>query len=398
MSNQLQVIQPKLIPQSQGNFVLIKMPEGYRGHLHCLDFVIETNYKVIDAKIAYLLGISHEWCTEYIGGEQNFTKFKVKALHGIYGVLDCITVEQFHILCSKARNTRADKYQPKLLELISQVLPITRHDDKENQIMTTNQLININQQKIGDQQVNAVSARELWKFLESKREFTHWVKPYITEDNDYGFVEGVDFIAVDVGVNRISQQVMKDYWFTIDMAKEVSMLSKTEKGKQARKYFIECERKANNPQLTIPQSYSAALLEAAKLAEQTEKLQLELKSKDEQIAHDKAFTKLGKMMTMADATIKVGDYAIMLQNEHGIKIGQNRLFEWLREHGYLCKEEKQKNRPTQKSMELGLFTYTQRLITTNHGEEIFSFTPRLTGKAQVYFIDKLIKDFSPTAA
>lgn len=249
MSNQLQVIQPKIIPQSQGNFVLIKMPEGYRGHLHCLDFVIETNYKVIDAKIAYLLGISHEWCTEYIGGEQNFTKFKVKALYGIYGVLDCITVEQFHILCSKARNTRADKYQPKLLELISQVLPLTRHDDKENQIMTTNQLININQQQIGDQQVNAVSARELHKFLESKRKFTDWVKPYVSEDNDYGFVQGIDFIRTHAGVNPTNNTPLDDYWFTIDMAKEVSMLSKTEKGKQARKYFIECERKANNPQI-----------------------------------------------------------------------------------------------------------------------------------------------------
>lgn len=129
-----------------------------------------------------------------------------------------------------------------------------------------------------------------------------------------------------------------------------------------------------------------------------ERIQLELKEIETQIAEDKPYTKLGKIMTMVEATIKIGEYAIMLQNEHKIKIGQNRLFEWLRERGYLCKEDKYKNRPTQKSMELGLFAWTERVITTNHGEEVISFTPRITGKGQAYFIDKLIKDFSPKAA
>lgn len=145
---------------------------------------------------------------------------------------------------------------PKVLQ--PYLYPLTTHDDlQENAIMTTNQLINIQQQTIGNDTVNAVSARELHKFLESKRQFTNWVSPYVSEDNDYGFIQGTDFIRIDAGVNPTNGVPIIDYWFTIDMAKEVSMLSKTEKGKQARKYFIECERKANNPQQIA--SYDGAL-------------------------------------------------------------------------------------------------------------------------------------------
>lgn len=159
MSNQLQVIQPILIPESECNFKLIEMPEGYRGFLHCLDFVIETNYQVIDSKIALLLGISPEYCTKYIGGEQNYTKFKVWGVHGIYGVLDCITIDQFRILCDKARNPRADKYKPKLFELIfNQVLPLfnqtIKHDDFKKEInmniITNNQPLAMSNQEIAE--------------------------------------------------------------------------------------------------------------------------------------------------------------------------------------------------------------------------------------------------------
>ena len=128
------------------------------------------------------------------------------------------------------------------------IYPLTRHDDKENQIMTTNQLINIQQQTIGNDTVNAVSARDLYAFLEVKREFTKWVAPYVSQDNAYGFMQGTDFIEVG-GRANINNVPMIDYAFTIDMAKEVSMLSKTAKGKEARKYFIECEKKAHNPQI-----------------------------------------------------------------------------------------------------------------------------------------------------
>lgn len=108
-------------------------------------------------------------------------------------------------------------------------------------------------------------------------------------------------------------------------------------------------------------------------------LQLEVKQIETQVAEDKPYTNLGKIIGMTDATILIGHYSTILQNDHNVKIGQNRLFMWMRENGYLCKDTHQKNRPTQRSMEMGLFKFTERPIPTNHGI-VIEFTPRLTCK------------------
>ncbi len=262
--------------------------------------------------------------------------------------------------------------------------------------MTTNQLINIQQQTIGNDTVNAVSARDLYTKLGlNPTQWARWSKKNI-EENEF-FTENKDWVGFDIvssGQNSNLRNETKDYMLSLDFAKHLCMQARTKVAHDMRNYFIECEKRALNPQVTIPQTYAAALLEAAKLAEQSEKLQLENKTLEAKIEADKPKVKLGEMMTMVDATILIGDYAIMLQNEHKIKIGQNRLFAWLRENGYLCKEEKFKNRPTQKSMELELFAWTERIITTNHGSEIIQFTPRITGKGQVYFLERILKDFN----
>lgn len=167
-----------------------------------------------------------------------------------------ISISQIGELIINAPKT---KYVSHILEFVKNTLiPLFKPQHQTQPQMNSDfsqenkssQLIEIKQQIIGNESVNAVSARELHRFLESKRQFTNWVESYIKEDNDYGFINGVDFIAVNAGVNRVNQCVMKDYWFTVDMAKEVSMLSKTAKGKEARKYFIECEKKATIPQIT----------------------------------------------------------------------------------------------------------------------------------------------------
>jgi len=145
------------------------------------------------------------------------------------------------------------------------------------------------------------------------------------------------------------------------------------------------------PNFTDP---AEAAIAGAGQYKQNQTLQIELKAKEKQIEADSSYTGLGKIMNLVDGTIKVSDYAIMLQNNHGVKgLGQNRLFEWLRENGYLCKSEFEKNRPTQKSMELKLFTYTETLISHKSGKVGASFTPRITGRGQVYFVDKIISTF-----
>ena len=88
-----------------------------------------------------------------------------------------------------------------------------------------------------------VSARELHEFLGVTKHITQWIKPYIKDDNDYGFELNVDFMRIDGEVNPTNGLPTVDFAITIEMAKELSMVSKTEKGKQARKYFIQCEKK-----------------------------------------------------------------------------------------------------------------------------------------------------------
>ena len=88
----------------------------------------------------------------------------------------------------------------------------------------------------------AVSARELHRFLEVTERFSNWFERQL----QYGFIEGVDYQGCEV-FNTLANQTLTDYALTIDTAKEISMLQRTEKGKQARRYFIECEKLAQNP-------------------------------------------------------------------------------------------------------------------------------------------------------
>lgn len=91
----------------------------------------------------------------------------------------------------------------------------------------------------------AVNARELHQFLENKREFATWMKQRIEQ---YGFVENQDYVVFDKFVkNSNGGRPTIEYALSIDMAKELSMVENNERGRQARKYFIECERKVHEP-------------------------------------------------------------------------------------------------------------------------------------------------------
>jgi anti-repressor protein len=86
-----------------------------------------------------------------------------------------------------------------------------------------------------------ISARDLHSFLESKKQFGNWIKHRITK---YGLIEGQDYVTFNQMVNRSKTT---EYALTLDAAKELSMVEGNAKGKQARQYFIECERKAQQP-------------------------------------------------------------------------------------------------------------------------------------------------------
>ena len=112
------------------------------------------------------------------------------------------------------------------------------------------QLIPLHSQTIDGNAVETVSARELHAFLEARSQFADWIKNRISE---YDFVENQDFVKLHKKM-KLSKtgQVAIEYYITLDMAKELSMVERNEKGKQARKYFIECEKKLKEQ--TAPQS------------------------------------------------------------------------------------------------------------------------------------------------
>lgn len=223
-----------------------------------------------------------------------------------------------------------------------------------------------------------VSARDLYHGLELKIRFSLWVSKNFKE-----FEDGEDFtsVSVDTEVQNnggIQVRELQDYAVTIDMAKQLCMMSHTELGRKYRKYFIELERKWNDPQEVVKRGYAILQNENA-----------QLKIENEQMKPKALFA---DAVSVSKTTILVSELAKILR-QNGVDIGANRLFAWLRENGYLISRKGTDwNMPTQRSMELGLFEIKETTITHSDGHTTISKTTKVTGKGQLYFINKFLKD------
>lgn len=240
------------------------------------------------------------------------------------------------------------------------------------------ELIKIQKTSDGKQ---AVSARELHSFLESKQQFADWIKNRIKK---YEFIEGQYFEVIHSFMkNPEGGRPLDEYALSIDCAKELSMVEGNMKGKQARKYFIACEKKLKeSSQFALPQTFSDALRLAAEQAEKIEQQTQLIESQKPKVLFADA-------VATSDRSCLIGELAkIMKQNN--VDIGQNRLFLWLREKGYLCSKGERYNQPTQSAMDLGLFEIKKTSITKPDGTILVTTTPKVTGKGQIYFVNKLI--------
>lgn len=86
----------------------------------------------------------------------------------------------------------------------------------------------------------------------------------------------------------------------------------------------------------------------------------------------------------------VSELAKIIQ-QNGVNIGQNRLFQWLRDNGYLCAKGQYYNQPTQRAMEMGLFEIKQTTINKPDGSILVTTTTKVSGKGQVYFVNKFLQ-------
>lgn len=239
-----------------------------------------------------------------------------------------------------------------------------------------NQLIKVNQN--GEKQT--VSARKLWEFLDKPHgEFMKWFYRY----SEYGFTENQDYRAY----RQISRHANgrdyeeTDFEITIDMGKELSMLQKSEKGKIARRYFIDLEKAWNSPDQVM-----ARALQIASRQIDTYKAQLTLVEK--KIEQDKPKVIFADAVSVSKTSILVGELAKLLR-QNGIDTGQNRFFEWLRNNEYLIKRKgTDYNMPTQRAMDMQLFEIKETTINHSDGHVSISKTPKVTGKGQIYFINK----------
>ena len=218
-----------------------------------------------------------------------------------------------------------------------------------------------------------LSARELHEFLEIETPFKKWFGRMA----EYGFSQEIDYREVmdKIVQNPKGGRPSTDYEITLDRAKEIAMIQRSDKGKEVRQYFLELERRWNSPEAVMNRALEYSRKQVKALMEENK----ELKPK----------ALLADAVSASDESILIGQLAKLIR-QNGYEIGQNRLFEWMRENGFLIKSGSRRNQPTQKAMDLKLFEVRERTVTNPDGSTRITLTTKVTGKGQVYFINKFL--------
>ncbi|EOH96353.1 phage antirepressor KilAC domain-containing protein [Enterococcus pallens] len=234
------------------------------------------------------------------------------------------------------------------------------------------QLIKVTTNENDEQLING---RELYEFLEVKDNYTDWFKRMIK----YGFEENIDFMSFSEKSDKpFGGRPQINHYMKLNMAKEVSMIQRTPKGKQARKYFIQVEESWNNPDMVV------------KRAMEIQQKKIEVLLLENESMKPKAL--FADSVSASRTSILVGELAKLIK-QNGVDVGANRLFVWLRDNGYLIKRKGTDwNMPTQLSMEMGLFEIKETVVSHSDGHTSISKTPKVTGKGQIYFVNKFLND------
>lgn len=220
-----------------------------------------------------------------------------------------------------------------------------------------------------------ISGRQLHMALDVSTPYHKWL-PRMCE---YGFTEGEDFWT------KMSESTGgrpgTDHHMTLSMAKEIAMLQRTERGKEIRRYFIQLEEDWNTHEKVIARALVYANRSLSDIKGQLAEAQ-------QQIALDAPKVRFAESVEGSDGSILIRELAKILK-QNGYDTGEKRLFQTLRADGYLIRSESaDHNTPTQRAANMGLFVIQKRTISTPKGETLIQTTTRVTGKGQVYFVNR----------
>lgn len=192
-----------------------------------------------------------------------------------------------------------------------------------------------------DNDSQTISARELHKALEIEKRFSAWF-----ETNSQGFIEGEDYKGAYLKVqgNQYGgEQALQDYSLSVDMAKHICLMSRTEKGKQCRQYLIDLEKAWNTPEQIMAR--------ALRVADQT------IASLNQKVLEMKPKAEFFDAVTDSKTAIPIGDVAKILD----MGIGRNKLFEFMRDEKILMPD----NRPYQRYIDAGYFRVVEQKYDKN---------------------------------
>jgi len=241
------------------------------------------------------------------------------------------------------------------------------------------ELIRIEPSRIGGETIQTCNARDLHAFLKVKARFNDWIRNRV---EDFGFQENQDFITLTRLL--VSGGKRKDYYLSLDMAKELAMVERNAKGKEARLYFIDCERIAKS-KTAVPAlpSYPEALRQLADAIDrngvlESQKLALEHQARENapKVAFAEDVVASGKEVTITVAAKILG-------------MPPQKFRDWLRKNGFLYANA---NHAMQTSIRRGLMVV--RFASFNHsdGTAGTSSTPHITGAGLFYFYQRLLAE------
>lgn len=222
------------------------------------------------------------------------------------------------------------------------------------------ELISLSEHQVGNDRINTVSARELHKFLLVGSEYGHWIKRRV---EDFGFTYGVDFTTSFLTVGEGGDGKIHHH-LSLDMAKELSMVERNDKGREARRYFIDCERRLLAAAPRVPRTYAEALRLAADQAE-------ELIHKTMQLEAAKPAVEFVERYVVAEGNKGVRQVAQLLN------VPNERAFvDWLIESGFMYRLEGTLT-PMANQRHTGRFVIKAGVSrTSEHAYNAAKFTPK----------------------